>query len=73
MASLIYPAITSLDGYVADADVDECHLFIAPIVVGGGTRSLPDQVRPQLELVDERRFHNGMVHLSYSARAQSAT
>jgi dihydrofolate reductase len=48
--------------------VDECHLFLAPIVVGGGTRSLPDQVRLGLELLDERRFGNGMVHLRYRTR-----
>jgi dihydrofolate reductase len=45
--------------------VDECHLFLAPIVVGGGTQSLPDNVRLELELLDERRFGNGMVHLRY--------
>ena len=47
--------------------VDECHLFVAPIVVGGGKQSLPDDVRLQLELLDERRFGNGMVHLRYRA------
>src|SRR5262249_35165348 len=36
--------------------VDECHLFLVPIVVGGGKRSLPDNVRLVLELVAERRF-----------------
>ena len=45
--------------------VDECHLFVAPIVVGGGKRSLPNDVRLKLELLDERRFGNGMVHLHY--------
>ena len=45
--------------------VDECHLFLAPIVVGGGTPSLPDSVRLELELVDERRFAGGTVHLHY--------
>jgi len=45
--------------------VDEVRLFLAPIVVGGGKRSLPDGVRQKLELVDERRFGNGMVHLHY--------
>jgi riboflavin biosynthesis pyrimidine reductase len=45
--------------------VDECHLFVAPIVVGGGTRVVPDGVRLELELTDERRFANGMVYLSY--------
>jgi dihydrofolate reductase len=33
--------------------VDECHLFVAPIVVGGGNQSLPDNVRLKLELLDE--------------------
>ncbi len=45
--------------------VDECHLFITPIVVGGGTPSLPDDVRLTLELLDERRFRNGVVYLRY--------
>src|SRR6266516_2332353 len=44
---------------------DECHLFVAPIVVGGGKRSLPSNVRLKLELLDERRFGKGMVHLHY--------
>jgi dihydrofolate reductase len=49
--------------------VDECHLFITPIVVGGGKRCLPDNVRLELELLDERRFGNGMVFLHYRTRA----
>lgn len=49
--------------------VDECHLFIAPIVVGGGKRLLPDDVRLELELVDEGRFGSGMVFLRYRAGA----
>ena len=48
--------------------VDECHLFITPIVVGGGKRCLPDNVRLELELLDERRFGNGMVFLHYRTR-----
>jgi dihydrofolate reductase len=48
--------------------VDECRLLIAPIVVGGGTRALPDHLRLELELVDERRFAGGVVHLHYRAR-----
>jgi dihydrofolate reductase len=39
--------------------VDEWHLFVAPIVVGGGKRSLPDDVRVELELLDERRYPAG--------------
>jgi dihydrofolate reductase len=49
--------------------LDEYHLFVAPIVVGGGTRSLPNNVRLKLELLDERRFGNGVVHLHYRTRA----
>ena len=45
--------------------VDECHVFLAPVVVGGGKQSLPDDVRLDLELLDERRFGNGTVHLRY--------
>jgi riboflavin biosynthesis pyrimidine reductase len=48
--------------------VDECHLFVAPIVVGGGKQSLPDNVRLRLELLDERRFGNDIVHLRYRSR-----
>jgi dihydrofolate reductase len=49
--------------------VDECHLFLSPVVVGGGTPSLPDKVRVELELLDERRFGNGVVHLHYRTRS----
>ena len=45
--------------------VDEWHLIVAPVIVGGGKQSLPDNVRVKLELVDQRRFGNGMVHLHY--------
>lgn len=45
--------------------VDECHLFVAPIVVGGGNPSLPGNIRLKLELLDERRFGNGVVYLRY--------
>jgi len=45
--------------------VDEIHLFVVPVVVGGGTRALPDGLRQQLELLDERRFANGVVHLHH--------
>jgi dihydrofolate reductase len=48
--------------------VDEYHLFVHPIVVGGGKRSLPDGVRVNLELVEERRFGSGVVHLHYRSR-----
>jgi dihydrofolate reductase len=45
--------------------VDEIHLFLTPILVGGGTQALPDHVRLKLDLLDERRFSSGVVHLHY--------
>jgi dihydrofolate reductase len=48
--------------------VDEFHVFLTPVVVGGGKRSLPTNVRLKLELLDERRFGNGVVHLHYRTR-----
>jgi dihydrofolate reductase len=60
-------------GLAADAlragVVDELHLFIAPVVVGGGTQSLPRNVQMELELLDERRFGNGVVYLRYAVTA----
>ena len=49
--------------------IDECHLFVCPVVVGGGKRSLPEGLRVELELLDERRFANGVVHLLYRTSA----
>jgi dihydrofolate reductase len=49
--------------------VDEYHLFLTPIIVGGGKQSLPDNVRLELELLDERRFGNGVVHLHYRTKS----
>jgi len=45
--------------------VDEFHLFLMPIVVGGGKRALPDDVRLSLELLEQRRFGSGTVYLRY--------
>ena len=45
--------------------VDEVHLSLVPAIVGGGTRALPEGVRLDLELLDERRFRGGAVHLHY--------
>jgi dihydrofolate reductase len=47
--------------------VDEIHLILTPILVGGGTQALPDHVRLKLDLLDERRFSSGVVHLHYGA------
>lgn len=48
--------------------VDEIHLLVNPIVVGGGKAALPDSVRVPLELLEERRFGNGVVFLHYRTR-----
>ena len=53
--------------------IDECHLFIVPILVGGGKSALPDNVRLELELLAERRFRNGTVYLRYRTRQGRAT
>ena len=45
--------------------VDELHLLLAPVLVGGGKRALPDDVHLPLALVGERRFDSGFVHLHY--------
>jgi dihydrofolate reductase len=54
---------------IAAGLVDEYQLFLVPVVVGGGKRSLPDNVRLNLELLDERRFGNGTVYLHYRTRS----
>jgi dihydrofolate reductase len=45
--------------------VDELHLLVTPILVGGGRRSLPSGVSLKLELLDEHRFGKGVIHLRY--------
>ena|SRR5437867_3064428 len=45
--------------------VDECDLFLMPVTVGGGTRCIPDGIRTQLVLLDERRFASGVVEVRY--------
>ncbi len=46
--------------------VDEIHLLVFPVLVGGGTRALPHLPSTPLELLDQRKFGNGVVHLHYS-------
>jgi dihydrofolate reductase len=53
---------------IAAGLVDEIELFVSPISVGGGTRALPNDVEVRLELLDERRFGSGVVHLHYRIR-----
>jgi len=79
MARPIYSAITSLDGYVGDeegkfdwaAPDEEVHAFVNDLERSIGTYlygSLPDNARLRLELLDERRFGNGVVHVHYRTR-----
>ena len=49
--------------------VDECHVFVNPVVVGGGKPWLPAKLRLSLELVGERRFEHGVFHLHYRISA----
>ena len=48
--------------------VDECHLFIHPIMLGGGKPALPSDMRLELELLQERGFGSGMVYLRYRCK-----
>ena len=50
---------------IAEGLVDECQLFLGPVLVGGGKRALPAGVHAELELLDERRFRSGVVYLRY--------
>jgi dihydrofolate reductase len=52
--------------------VDELHLFLTPVVIGGGTPALPDDVRMPLELLESRQFSGGVVHLHYGVVAGGA-
>ncbi|MBU8917515.1 dihydrofolate reductase family protein [Bacillus sp. FJAT-29953] len=55
-----------LAGQVMSAGlIDECHLLVNPIVLGGGKRALTDNLRMRLELIGERCLRSGVVHLHY--------
>ncbi len=57
---------------IAAGLVDECGLLLAPILVGGGKRALPDDVHARLELLDERSFRSGFVYLRYRVVATAS-
>lgn len=46
--------------------VDEIHLVVGPVIVGGGTKALPDNVRLDLQLLNVDRFDCGAIHLHYA-------
>jgi len=48
--------------------VDECHLFVHPVVVGGGNPAFSRGVFARFDLLAERRFGSGVVHLHYRSR-----
>jgi dihydrofolate reductase len=58
---------------IAAGLVDECHLFLGPVLVGSGKRALPTGVHTELELLDERRFRSGVVYLHYRLGAETST
>jgi dihydrofolate reductase len=50
--------------------VDQCHLFLSPVIVGAGTRALPNDLKLRLDLLHEHRFGNGVVYLRYRVLAE---
>ena len=56
---------------VVEELVDECHLFLVPVLVGSGKRALPAGVHAELELCDERRFRSGVVYLHYRLESEN--
>lgn len=53
---------------IAAGLVDEFHIFVAPSIIGGGLRALPDEARLDLDLLEERRFDGGMVYLRLASK-----
>jgi dihydrofolate reductase len=45
--------------------IDVCHVVVHPIILGGGQRALPENIRINLELLDEHRFDGGVTHMHY--------
>jgi dihydrofolate reductase len=58
-----------LAGLALEADlVDECHVFLNPVMVGGGKPAFRAGLRRDLELLETRRFETGVIHLHYRIR-----
>jgi dihydrofolate reductase len=61
-----------LAGVALDADlIDECHLFLNPVIVGGGKPALRTAARRNLELLEMRRFDTGVIHVRYRIRGRT--
>jgi dihydrofolate reductase len=52
--------------------VDEYQLFLWPMILGRVKPAVPAGIRTDLELVDERRFDNGVIHLRYHVPTRPA-
>ena len=61
-----------LAGRALDADlVDECQLFLNPVIVAGGKPAFRAGFRRNLELLDTRRFGTGVIHVRYRIRGRT--
>jgi dihydrofolate reductase len=61
-----------LAGLAIEADlVDECHVFLHPVIVGGGKRAFRAGLRRNLELLETRRFSTGVIHVRYRVRSRT--
>jgi dihydrofolate reductase len=59
-----------LAGLALEADlVDECHLFLNPVIVGGGKPAFRTALRRNLELLETRSFSTGVIHVHYRVRS----
>jgi len=69
------PRGAELAGQAMKAElVDEIHLFLAPVVVGAGKRSLPRKTCDwSSSFQSEQRFGNGTVHLHYRTTRQAGS
>jgi dihydrofolate reductase len=51
--------------------VDGLLMIVYPVVIGGGKRFFPNDVRLDLELIEQRRLPKGVVVLRYTVRSQA--
>jgi dihydrofolate reductase len=48
--------------------IDEVRTTVSPVLIGAGKPAFPTDLKIDLELIDERRFENGAVHLHYRVK-----
>jgi len=62
-----------LAGLALEANlVDDCHLFVHPMIVGGGKPAFPPTLRRNLELLETRPFDTGVIHVRYRIRGSTS-